>query len=667
MVQAINNGHAVHEQLLAPNSDWSEMSEMEHFVQFYEADAFLLNSLGGYIGTALKAGEVAIVVATGVHREGLDALLQASGLDVTEAAASGKYISLDAAETLSKFMVDGSPEPGRFAEIVGGVIERAGSGGQRVRAFGEMVALLWAEGNYPAAIRLEELWNGLMSQTQSFSLYCAYQMNGFDGEELAGKLGDVCTTHSRVIPAESYAGLTTSDDRLRAIIALQQKAMLLEAEIAERKETEAALRAVKGELELQVKEREQLLRREQEARVEAERANRLKDEFLATVSHELRTPLNAIIGWSQMMRGGWLDEATTTRAVETIERNAKAQSEIINDILDVSRIITGNLRLDVRVVNLIPVIEAAIDAVRPSAEARGVKLQMLFDPSVNPVLADVERTQQVIWNLLTNAIKFTPKDGQVRVQVEQVDSFVQITVKDTGLGISAEFLPHVFDRFRQADASSTRKYGGLGLGLAIVRHLVEMQGGTASAESPGEGLGATFTVCLPVAAVEEKRDFSKSYAGLGGSYQAEDIDALAYCADLTGLQVLAIDDEEDARILLEAVLGQCGAEVKTAASSTAALELLQGWRPDVIISDLGMPEEDGYTFIRKVRALFVDEKDVIPAIALTAYARVEDRLRSLSSGYQNHLPKPIEPAELVAAVAGLVGRAGRVRHPCAGW
>jgi signal transduction histidine kinase len=461
--------------------DWSVMGETDHFVQFYEADAFLLNSLCEYTAAALKAGEAAIVVATGEHREGLEARLRNKGLEVTTAVECGQLVLRDAAETLSGFMVNGSPDPALFAEIIGDIIACAGEGRPRVRIYGEMVALLWAEGNYDGAIRLEELWNDLQNK-HSFALFCAYPMDGFAGEGPGRGLPHVCTTHSRVIPAESYVALDDSDERLREIILLQQKARSLEAEVAERKKAEELLRSS--------------LLREQAARLEAESATRLKDEFLATVSHELRTPLSAILGWSAMLRTSKFDQSAIDRALETIERNARAQAQLVEDILDVSRIITGRLRLDLQAVEPAPVIEAAVESVRPAAEAKSIRVNLLLD-YVGPLLCDPARLQQVMWNLLSNAVKFTPVGGRVTVSLRCYDSRLLIVVGDTGEGVSAEVLPFIFDRFRQADGSTTRRHGGLGLGLSIVRHLVELHGGTVKAESPGVGQGTTFTVELP--------------------------------------------------------------------------------------------------------------------------------------------------------------------------
>ncbi|HEX8709636.1 MAG TPA: ATP-binding protein [Pyrinomonadaceae bacterium] len=466
----------------APRMDWTVMGETEHFVQFYEADAFLLNSLGEYICAAIKAGEAAIVVATGEHRAELERRLRKNGLDVNAALECGQLVLLDAAETLSKLMSDEIPDPGLFAEIIGDVIARAGQGRPRVRIYGEMVALLWTEGNYDGAICLEELWNDLKRQ-HSFALFCAYPMSGFAGEGPTHRLVDVCAKHSRVIPAESYTALNDSDERLREITLLQQKARLLEAEIAERKKVEELLLSA--------------LQREQAARAEAESATRLKDEFLATVSHELRTPLSAILGWSTMLRTGKFNQLAVDRALETIERNARSQAQIIEDLLDVSRIITGRLRLDLQPVNPVAVIEAAVESVRPTAEAKGINLDLILDESVGPLLCDPARLQQVMWNLLSNAVKFTPGGGRVTVGLRANASRILISVCDTGQGVSAQFLPFIFDRFRQADGSSTRRHGGLGLGLSIVRHFVEMHGGSVSADSQGVGMGTTFTVEFP--------------------------------------------------------------------------------------------------------------------------------------------------------------------------
>lgn len=400
------------------------------------------------------------------------------------------------------------------------------------------------------------------------------------------------------------------------------------------------------------KEREQLLRSEQAAREEAERANRLKDEFLATLSHELRTPLNAILGWSQVLQYNNLDEAGIKRATATIERNARAQNQLIDDILDVSRIITGKLRLDVRAVDLSNVISEAVDAARPAAEAKNIRLQTLIDPKATQISGDPDRLQQVVWNLLSNAIKFTPKDGRVQLRLERVNSHIEIVVSDTGAGIKPEFLPFVFERFRQSDGSMTRRHGGLGLGLAIVRQLVELHGGAVSVESKGEGQGSTFIVSLPFLPIrlEAEEDLPRVHRS------AQNGSELDCPPGLSGLHVLLVDDEADSRELLNFVLESCGAQISTASSAAEAVELIKRERFDVIISDIGMPEEDGFSLIRKIRSFPNEQGGNIPAIALTAYARAEDRVQALRSGFQIHIAKPVESVELIAAVANLAGR-----------
>ncbi len=417
------------------------------------------------------------------------------------------------------------------------------------------------------------------------------------------------------------------------------------------REAQAALVAREDALGL----RDELLEREHAARQEAETANRAKDEFLATVSHELRTPLNAILGWAHMLRANRLDQMTQSRALETIERNAKSQAQLIEDILDVSRIVTGKLRLDVRPVELAPVVEAAIDSVRPAADAKDIRIEAILDPRAGPVSGDANRLQQIVWNLVSNAVKFTGKGGRVQVRIERVKSRVEIIVSDTGQGITSDFLPYVFDRFRQADATSTRRYGGLGLGLAIVRHLTEMHGGIVTAASPGEGLGATFTVKLPVIAAHvDELVFDRVHPTSGGSVSS------LPPPNLDGVKVLVVDDEPDTREMLRVMVGQFGALVKTCSSSSEALNVLKEWEPDVIVSDIEMPDEDGYELIRKVRRAEAQTGcRLVPAVALTAYARVEDRMRALSAGYQMHIAKPAEPAELAIVIASLAGGVGR--------
>ena len=411
--------------------------------------------------------------------------------------------------------------------------------------------------------------------------------------------------------------------------------------------------AREAELQAQIEARSRLLSSEKLARSEAERANRLKDEFLATISHELRNPLNAIMGWAHMLRLGKLTEPTAERAVETIYRNAKSQAQLVADLLDVSRIISGKLRLDVRTVDLIYIINAAIDSIRPAAEAKGIRLQTMLDPAAGPISGDADRLQQIVWNLLTNAVKFTPRGGRIQVKVQRIDSHAEIIVSDSGVGIRKEFLPYVFDRFRQADASTTRIHGGLGLGLSIVRQLVDLHGGSVSVHSEGEGKGTTFTISLPFVGVVSNQNEAETTQPT----QGDEINSFEGLPSLQGLKVLVVDDEADTRELIREVLKECGSEVITRDSAAEALVALEEHKPDILISDLGMPDEDGYSLISKIRALPDERGGQIPAAALTAYARAEDRMRVLRSGFQFHLPKPIDSAELVTVVASLAGRA----------
>lgn len=410
--------------------------------------------------------------------------------------------------------------------------------------------------------------------------------------------------------------------------------------------------AREAELQAQLEDRSRLLSNEKLARNEAERANRLKDEFLATISHELRNPLNAILGWAHMMRLGNLTPANVERAVETIYRNAKSQAQLVSDLLDVSRIISGKLRLDVRTIDLIQIVNAAVDSIRPAADAKSIRLQTLLDPAAGPISGDADRLQQVVWNLLTNAVKFTPKGGRVQVKVQRINSHIEIVVTDSGVGINKDFLPYVFDRFRQADASTTRIHGGLGLGLSIVHQLVDLHGGSVNVQSEGEGKGTTFTVVLPFVGVVSQKDGDAVHPT-----HSDEVLSFDGLPTLAGLKVLVVDDEADTRELICEVLKECGADVITSPSVADALLALEQHKPDILISDLGMPDEDGYALISKIRALPAEQGGQIPAAALTAYARAEDRMRVLRSGFQFHLPKPVDSAELVTVVASLAGRA----------
>lgn len=475
---------------------------------------------------------------------------------------------------------------------------------------------------------------------------------------LAGKLDSESFSEADERLAMTLTGqLATAYENARLYADAQRHASELLAEVTERKhaqeENERLLiseKAARLEAEQAQQVSSQLLVREKDARAQAEAANRLKDDFLATVSHELRTPLNSILGWVQLLLTGSFDEAQSDRAHHTIERNTKALAQIIEDLLDVSRIISGQLRLDVRPMELGPVIAAAFDSIRPGVDAKGIRLKVALDKSVGPIMGDPNRIQQIVWNLLSNATKFTPSGGEIEVRLDRVESNARITVTDSGEGISKEFLPYVFERFTQADSSFARVHGGLGLGLAIVRHLVEMHGGSVGADSSGRGLGAVFSVSFPLLN-------GKGQGSLNSSRQVNEFASQPDEQNLSGLRVLIVDDEPDSRDVLAAILEQRGAEVMAAASAADALERLRLASnqsvPDVLVSDIGLPGEDGVDLITRVRKLKPEQGGRIPAIALTAYARAEDEACVLAAGYQRHVAKPVEPAALASIVASL--------------
>ena len=423
----------------------------------------------------------------------------------------------------------------------------------------------------------------------------------------------------------------------------------IEASIAQ---TEAARLHVQelsryiSELQRSEEAREQLLLRAERARSESEAANRIKDEFLATLSHELRTPLTSLLGWSSVLREARNDEKVLAQGLDAIDRNARVQAQLIDDLLDVSRIVSGKLNLDVRPLDIGSVTRAAINVVQPAADAKEITLEYLAQPGLGAISADSGRLQQIIWNLLSNAVKFTPHGGKIAIRVQRDGSNATVTVSDTGQGIAPEFLPRVFDRFRQADSSTTRSFGGLGLGLAIVRHLVELHGGTVSAESAGVGKGATFSASFPLLS-DRSGPITVMHSGEVHASELRSLD---------GLRVLLVDDEMETREIISTVVERTGAEVKSCTSAREALHELVEWRPDVILSDIAMPDEDGYSFINRVRSLPQKEGGNTPAAALTAYAREEDRRQALAAGYQMHIAKPIGAGQLVTMIAKLAGR-----------
>ena len=781
----------------------------EHLVQFYDDDGLLVDTLRDFVAEGLKAGGGALVIATADHRIGLEARLRALGLDVDGATATGRFLAVDAAETLARIMVDGAPDEGRFREMARELLGRVGGNGP-TRVFGEMVGLLLSAGNTGATIRLEDLWNELLGE-RPFRLFCAYPMRQLGGQKLADSVAAICRQHEHVVPAESYPREETPRGRLSAIVALQQQAASLQAEVAERSAVETALRTVQAELEQQVTDlrrlhdmsarltstldlepllrevldavlalqdtrmgllalcdpempltlrvhrgfdeasveeiehvpfgggawgiayterrpvviedtetdpvfapyrdaarragfracqstplftrggdvigvlsvhfaaprrpaeserrlidlyvriaadaienaqlherlqqelddRRESLVREHAARAQAEIANRMKDEFLANVSHELRTPLNAVLGWSHILRTGRPDEATVARGVEVIERNAQAQAKLIEDILDASRAISGTLTIVRGPVDLGAVINAATDSVRVAAQSKGIALTVILDPSARHVTGDAGRLQQAVWNVLSNAVKFTHRGGKVEVRLDRSDGHGHIKVTDTGEGIPSDFLPFIFERFRQVDSTITRRHGGLGLGLTIVRHLVELHGGVVRAESAGEGYGTTVVIELPLAETGDEAN----------AHQTPN-------SPLRGVQVLVVDDDHDALDMLARLLTDAGAAVRTAASANEAMGLLRWIQPDVLVSDLAMPDEDGYSLIRNVRAAERGTDRETPAVALTAYVRLQDRARAVAAGFNMFVEKPVDPDELISVIGGIVDSRG---------
>ncbi|HTN90644.1 MAG TPA: ATP-binding protein, partial [Sorangium sp.] len=397
-------------------------------------------------------------------------------------------------------------------------------------------------------------------------------------------------------------------------------------------------------------ERQKLLESERAARDEAERVSRVKDDFVATLSHELRSPINAILGWARILRSRTQEPQTLARGLEVIERNARLQSDMVSELLDMSRVVSGKLRLDVQPVDLPAVIQGALEAVKLAAEAKGLTVVSSVEPETGSLRGDPARLQQVAWNLLSNAAKFTPAGGRIDVALRRAGACAELSVTDTGPGVAPQFLPHLFERFRQADASSTRKHGGLGIGLSIVKHLVELHGGTVEVASPGERMGATFTVKLPLAGVSPQAPGATQRPTSARAGALVDYPA----AELTGVRVLVVDDQPDAREVAQRVLEECAASVTTVGSAAEAMAALERERPDVLVSDLGMPCEDGFQLIQRVRGLGPARGGATPAVALSALARAEDRARALGAGYQAHVAKPLDPAELVGVVAALV-------------
>ena len=602
-----------------------DMPSSRHSVQFYEDEDVMVRTVSAFVAEGLSSQEPVVVIATPERRAGVTRALHAHGIDVSGRQAVGELHLHDARETLATFMDGGRPNRDRFRQTVGNVIasSRRGVRNRRVRAYGEMVNVLWRDGQKDAALKLEELWNELLA-SESCVLLCGYALDGFSDASQRLALEAVCDQHDHVVPAQSYS-LADDHERMREIASLQQQAHALETEIARRREVEKTL--LHREAELQV-------------------ANRLKDEFLAIVSHELRTPLNAIIGWASIAQAHWADQDTVQRALTVIARNGDQQARIINDLLDVSRIMTGKLHIARERVDLVSVIAGAVENVRPAVAAKQIDLQMEIDAVNCVVTGDPGRLTQIVWNLLSNAVKFTPAHGRVTVRLDRMDADARLVVRDTGPGIAPDLLPHIFDRFRQGDATRTRSHGGLGLGLAVVRDLVAAHGGTVEADAGGGQPGSTFTVRLPrhVTPSPETSPHSDD-----AEHELPHLDA----------RIVVVDDDQDARELLEYLLSASGAHVETAGSADEALERI-GEGCDLVIADIGMPIRDGYSLLADIRSHADPDIRDLPVVAATAYTAEAERRKALSAGFDDFVTKPIDPDRLTHVVSTLLARkAGR--------
>ncbi len=717
------------DESFVPQVDWTQMRDSEHFVQFYENDDFLIESASGFVGAALKEGDCSVVAATPEHRLALLRKLAACGIDVAEAETSGRFVLLDAAETLTKFMVGGSPDAKRFEETVSGLIGRLQKRGRRIHAFGEMVALLWAEGNREGAIELEQLWNKLATQHQ-FALFCAYPIAGFNGNGDTAEFEGVCSCHSRVIPAESYAGADTADKRLRAISLLQQKAESLKAEIEHRKETEKVL--IRRERELadffenateglhkvgsdgtilwankaeysllgysekeyvghpitefhadaeviadilnRLRSGETLVNfparlrckngaikhvrissnacfedgqfaytrcftRDVTEQRQAEKAlldaDRRKDEFLATLSHELRNPLAPIRNSLELLDRELGNEAIRKETRSVIKRQVEQMTRLVDDLLDISRVTRDKIELRKEVVDLAAIIHCALETSRPAIDSAGHHLKLSLPEHPILVQADPARLAQVFSNLLNNASKFTDPGGFIEIEAKQQGQEVVVSVRDDGIGIPCEELAHVFDMFRQVDESLEKSHGGLGIGLTLVRRLVELHGGTVNAQSEGPGRGSEFTVRLPVQR--------------GDQQTARTQPVSVETKPIPSFRILVVDDNRDSGRTLSMLLQIKGHEVRTADDGLEAISAAEEFRPDIILMDVGMPKLNGYEATRRIRETKFG-KDIM-IVALTGWGQASDVARSLEAGCSAHLVKPVDFSELERLLA----------------
>jgi signal transduction histidine kinase/CheY-like chemotaxis protein len=584
----------------------SDISVNGHAVQLYEHEAFLLDSVTDYIGSALAASSAGILIATPPHRDGVAQRLTARGLDVVGAGAQGRYVALDARDTLTRFMVDGWPDPARFDDTIGTLISKTQERAPRIHAFGEMVALLWAEGNREAAIRLEELWNELATR-MPFSLLCAYPIEAFHDTSHAKPFAEMSSTHSRVIPAESYMELQ-GDAQFRVIAQLQQQAAALEAETIQRRHAETELR----------KRMEQLAD-----------ADRRKDEFLAMLGHELRNPLAPVTTALQLMRLHSDEPLRVARARETIERQVEHMTRLIDDLLDVSRITRGKIELRHEAVVLSSLVARAVEAARPVIDERGHRLTLDLPDEPVAVSGDPARLEQVLANLLNNAAKYTDVGGRIWVRAFVDAGQVTLSVKDNGAGLTPEMRDHVFDLFVQGPEVRAYARGGLGIGLTLVRRLVEMHNGTVEVRSDGLGKGSEFIVRLPLGVVSQVAPSGDANgAGL---------------AALPMRRILVVDDNVDAAEALSELLRDFGHDVRAVHDGPSAIEQAAMHRPDIVLLDIGMPGFDGYEVARRMRTELGLKSTLV---ALTGYGEANHRRLSREAGFDQHVTKPVDIRKL---------------------
>ena len=582
----------------------------DHVVQFYERDDFLIDEIGRHVGSAFTTGSGAIVIATPSHREALHRRLTGAMSDVTAAGLTGRYVVLDAADTLAQFMVDGWPDADRFTEVVGGEFERMAVRYPHVHAFGEMVALLWAEGKGAAAIALEKLWNGLAAR-HSFSLRCAYPLYAFAHHSQTGQFLAVCAEHSDVIPAESCAESVTSDADRRIVAALQQRTQALATEIDEHEKTAKALQDKVEELTL---------------------ADRRKNEFLAMLGHELRNPLSPILSALQILQLPGADPAATRMANESIAHQTRHLTRIVDGILDVTRVSSGKIELRTEVIDLGSVIRRALDLTGSLIESKHHQVSVGLPDASILVHGDATRLEQVFVNLLTNASKYMSAYGRIAIRAQRSGPDVKVSVEDKGVGLSTELRPRIFELFTQEERSLDRSPGGLGVGLWMVRKLVELHGGSVDAYSEGSGKGTRFVVRLPGAASSSAPTDGNRLPGERAATEA------------ASHRVLVVDDNRDGADNLALLCRMSGHAAEVAYDGIAALELATTFRPDVVLLDIGLPRRDGYEVARELRLASADRLTII---AMTGYGGDADRSRSRDAGFDLHLVKPVEPRWLL--------------------